>query len=289
MVALGRLPWRDLGLQEPRDGWGELLWYAVSSNYRAAPAVAELNSDTDQYPFLTLNGGATELAAAVVAPSESVPGQSRPSNDPLDYLEGVNADGTKDFWNFADHGVGGNDKVLAISRDALLRRVERRALAEMRLLLEGYYHACGDLPWAAPFDPTAASAEAVIGVSEGLLPVHRAAPSGSSLAEWNSGCASGLSPGWLVSEGWYRLIYYAVAAPWLEGGSDSGGSDLSLDGQNGISALLVAAGRDLGTGRPSADLGDYFEGENASAGDGTFEYRRGDNSFNDKVMAVELP
>lgn len=52
--ALGRLPWKTLGLPDLRDGDGERLWYAVSSNFKnnprtacAAPGDAGcLNSDT---------------------------------------------------------------------------------------------------------------------------------------------------------------------------------------------------------------------------------------------------
>lgn len=53
-AALGRLPWKTLGLPDLRDGDGEKLWYAVSSNFKnnprtacAAPGDAGcLNSDT---------------------------------------------------------------------------------------------------------------------------------------------------------------------------------------------------------------------------------------------------
>jgi hypothetical protein len=267
-------------------------WYAVSSNYREAPAVAALNSDTRQYPFFSLDGDNREVAAVVLAPGAPVSGQVRPSNRPRDYLEGSNGDpvapGTKDFRNLADHSVTGNDRVVAITRDALMRRAERRALSQMRQLLLAYYRACGYLPWAAPFDPTAMIQEAVVGVTEGLLPVNRAAADGSTTAEWDSGCAAGLAPGWLASEGWHRVIYYAAAFPWLENGSGSCGACLFLNGHDGIPALLVAAGRDLGRGRPSADPADYFEGENAVVGDEIFEYRVGDDSFNDKVMVVNL-
>jgi hypothetical protein len=52
--ALGRLPWSRLGLQDLRDGDGERLWYAVSSNFKnnprttcTAPSQTTcLNSDT---------------------------------------------------------------------------------------------------------------------------------------------------------------------------------------------------------------------------------------------------
>jgi hypothetical protein len=51
---LGRLPWKDLGLTDLRDGHGERLWYAVSNNVKnntktacSAPGPGCLNSDTN--------------------------------------------------------------------------------------------------------------------------------------------------------------------------------------------------------------------------------------------------
>ena len=38
--ALGRLPWQRLGLPDLRDGDGERLWYAVSSNFKNNPRTA---------------------------------------------------------------------------------------------------------------------------------------------------------------------------------------------------------------------------------------------------------
>jgi len=38
--ALGRLPWKSLGLPDLRDGDGERLWYAVSSNFKNSPRTA---------------------------------------------------------------------------------------------------------------------------------------------------------------------------------------------------------------------------------------------------------
>ena len=34
-ASLGRLPWRRLGLHDPRDGAGERLWYALDRRFRA--------------------------------------------------------------------------------------------------------------------------------------------------------------------------------------------------------------------------------------------------------------
>ena len=44
---LGRLPWKTLGLSDLRDGSGERLWYAVSTNFKNSTRIGTLNSDTN--------------------------------------------------------------------------------------------------------------------------------------------------------------------------------------------------------------------------------------------------
>jgi len=43
---IGRLPWKTLGLPDLRDGSGERLWYALSTNFRDDDSARPLNSDT---------------------------------------------------------------------------------------------------------------------------------------------------------------------------------------------------------------------------------------------------
>lgn len=45
--AIGRLPWFTLGIEPLRDGYGECLWYAVSSTYKNNPEPAMLNWDSE--------------------------------------------------------------------------------------------------------------------------------------------------------------------------------------------------------------------------------------------------
>jgi hypothetical protein len=45
-VAVGRLPWKTLGIGDLKDSGGERLWYAVSSNFKNNPRIGTLNSDT---------------------------------------------------------------------------------------------------------------------------------------------------------------------------------------------------------------------------------------------------
>ncbi len=296
-LTLGRLPWRELEVGDLRDGAGERLWYAVSSNYRETPPVASLQSDTAVAPFFTLDNGGPQLAAVILAPGRPLTGQSRPASLPGDYLEGVNASTVyadpKRFRNYPAADGNANDRAVGIRRDELAARMERRALAEAARLLKGYDAACGYLPWAAPFDPTAPAQRAVAGLAEGALPTDAAAAGPPSVTvEWGSACAFGVTPavtGWLTAEGWQRLLYYAAAPGWLEGGSRACGSCLVLNGVGGIPALLVSAGRALSGGRPSPLPARYFEGENATPGDGRFESRTLSAAFNDQVEALTLP
>ena len=84
-TTLGRLPWKSLGIEALRDADGELLWYAVSANFRI-PGLsnAPLNSDAKGQLLLYAADGATlltpfgeELAALVFAPGAALAGQNR--------------------------------------------------------------------------------------------------------------------------------------------------------------------------------------------------------------------
>ncbi len=300
-VSIGRLPWRNLAEEPLTDGWGELLWYAVSSNHREAPKVSALNSDTQDYPLFSIDAGAPLAAAVVLAPGPPLPGQLRPGNQASDYLEGGNDDSLalpfKVFRNLADTLVAGNDQVVALANDEVMKLAETRALKEARQLIGDYFAACGYFPYAAVFDPVATSQEAVWELGEGLLPLDMAAVadpdgSGASTADWGEACIVSSAPTvtpWLATEEWQRLIYYAAAEPWLLGGSGSCGNCLVVNGSGGVAGLVVTAGVDLGTGRPSSNPADYFEGENATVGDGHYEYRRRSSSFNDQVAVVNAP
>ena len=70
---LGRLPWKTLGLGDLRDGNGDRLWYAVSTNFKNSPRTGTLNSD--QQGTITVrtsdgnvinNGAGSSAAIAVV-------------------------------------------------------------------------------------------------------------------------------------------------------------------------------------------------------------------------------
>jgi hypothetical protein len=83
---LGRLPWYTLGIEPPRDGYGECLWYAVSATFKNNPEPALLNWDSQgRFQIVgpdgtTLMAGATDpdlVVAVIEAPGAAFGGQTR--------------------------------------------------------------------------------------------------------------------------------------------------------------------------------------------------------------------
>src|SRR5882724_3636667 len=82
--AIGRLPWKTLGITELVDDASEPLWYALSGNFRTVSAT--INSDTLGTLLVYGNDGTTllttpgsEAVAVVFAPGVSVGSQQRNS------------------------------------------------------------------------------------------------------------------------------------------------------------------------------------------------------------------
>ena len=150
-TTLGRLPFRILGLDDPRDSTGERLWYALSPNFKNTQAnQAVINSET---PGQLTVDGTRGVVAIVMAPGSPVGNQyARPSNNPVDYLEADNA--------YVDDGIfsaaAGNDQLAVISRAELMAVVEQRVINEIRAILARYRAEHSAYPWLTPFaDPHA--------------------------------------------------------------------------------------------------------------------------------------
>ncbi len=99
-TAVGRLPWRTLGIPTARDGTGECLWYAVSGRFKHSPRGSEtFNWDSEgQIRVLNADGSllADKVAAVVIAPGPPLAQARAPganavlcagSHNPADYLE----------------------------------------------------------------------------------------------------------------------------------------------------------------------------------------------------------
>ncbi len=77
--AIGRLPWRTLGLPTLRDGDGECLWYAVSGTYKNNPMTNMMNWDTGGLLSISVAGVNTisDVVAVIFAPGATLSGQNQ--------------------------------------------------------------------------------------------------------------------------------------------------------------------------------------------------------------------
>ena len=91
VAAIGRLPWRTLGLPDLRDGWGECLWYAVAGSAKHNPKPLTLNWDSPgQFELFAAAGNRLAVAApdgralaVIFAPGRPLDGQLRPPGRPF--------------------------------------------------------------------------------------------------------------------------------------------------------------------------------------------------------------
>lgn len=156
-AALGRLPWRSLGLAPLRDGSGECLWYAVSGAFKANPGPDVLNQDSlGQFRVVdasnnSLTGAtaATRAVAVIIAPGAPLPGQNRAATagtdecggnyTPGNYLDRLTIAGST-YDNAAIDTTPGavsailtasgesfNDLVVYITREELFAPIEKRS------------------------------------------------------------------------------------------------------------------------------------------------------------------
>lgn len=105
LPAVGRLPWRTLGLDRLQDASGQPLWYVVSPLWALPNSLATLNINFSTQGQLTVDGQANAAVALIIAPGPplSVQGsanctaraQARDARPPdyRDYLECQNASG----------------------------------------------------------------------------------------------------------------------------------------------------------------------------------------------------
>ncbi|WP_435628429.1 hypothetical protein [Candidatus Ferrigenium straubiae] len=182
---IGRLPWKTLGLPDLRDGNGERLWYAVSTNFKNSTRSGTLNSDSPGtitvrspdgnviYDAAQGNG----VAAVVIAPGDILQRQdgiqqdrgSAGINTARNYLDIANG---IDNASFTDNTTNGfiqgrirdgndnlivNDQLLVITQDNIMQAAQKRVAAEVRQCLNEYASNSqnnGRYPWAARLDST---------------------------------------------------------------------------------------------------------------------------------------
>lgn len=323
-MLLGRLPWLSqtspcvapltgVGVNVV-DGAGERLWYAVSRNllYQPSgsgyPAVspALLNVTTQWLTVLDGQGNtlSNRVAAVLLAPGAPLRGQNRAAAAPAaaNYLDSASVGGVNysnaDFdgvFIAAPAGDDFNDRLIYVTADELVTLAERRVLRQAQQCLRSYAALSGGkLPWAAQLNPAAApDYGGDYGASFGRIPTtlnvnaSPGTPDAAMPSAWTAGCfASGTY--W---DNWREFMFYEVAPGFQPGSVPACPTCLSLNGSGNMRAVVLAAGRELaGQVRVSAaDKGtpaNYLEGDNATAGDRSYESRAADTGFNDQMQCV---
>jgi hypothetical protein len=205
LPAVGRLPWRTLGLDKLVDAAGEPLWYAVSPGWALPNSTATLVLNSDSSGQLSLDGG--EAVALVIAPGPALVAQagtgctawtqSRPAAGPPDlrnYLECENATFPADTAFVANRpGQTFNDQVLRISAAELIPALEAavadRTQREIAPAIRTVFMLDSNnprrwvssssspvYPYPAPFaNPGTSNFQGAAGLNQGLLPVNSAA------------------------------------------------------------------------------------------------------------------
>jgi len=267
--AIGRLPWKTLGIDELRDAYGEDLWYSVSDSFRPAPPnLPAINSDSQGTMLLYASNGSTlltpvgdELAAIVFSAGPPIAAQNRNAgpDSVANYLDAGNG------WNNATAGgpfISGpakdssgntvvNDLTIGLSARELINAVEKRVLEEAKIALANFFAANGKYPNPAnPNDPGCTSP-----ISSVKNPPTCASDNAVCFGRFPDVLPPSLQPStWFRPNGWGRVITYAL--------NDSGAgctNTLKVDGMS-KSYVLVAPGTALaGQTRPSANLADYLE------------------------------
>lgn len=132
----GVLPLSTLGVATDQQ-----FWYAVHPSFwRSATTV--LNSTTAT--TFTLDGGAADVVALLIAPGELLPGQTRPSATATNYLEGGNADVPTFFSENNVAPTTFNDRVLPIRRGELMTLVTARVAQQIRQRLDVFHPGNGN-------------------------------------------------------------------------------------------------------------------------------------------------
>jgi type II secretory pathway pseudopilin PulG len=168
--VIGRLPWKDLGISDLRDGDDERLWYAVSANFENFTRTNPLNSETQGLITLKdtsgtiVNDGSLSrgLVAIVISPGTAIGRQDAVNqvrgtlanqNNAINYLDIAFGEDNSNFINGNTNGFikgpikdinGGimlNDKLISITQDELMTVVEPRVIAAVSNALLDFY--CG--------------------------------------------------------------------------------------------------------------------------------------------------
>jgi hypothetical protein len=162
LPAVGRLPWRTLGLEKLVDANAEPLWYVVSPGWALPSSTSTLTINSESQGQLSVDGAANDAVALVIAPGPAIAMQAcggsaalvqtRPTSAPpnlRNYLECDNATSPADAtFVTASAGNTFNDQVLPVRAADLIPALEAavadRMQREIAPALRGVY---ASAPW----------------------------------------------------------------------------------------------------------------------------------------------
>ncbi|HEX2648916.1 MAG TPA: hypothetical protein VHN19_03155 [Burkholderiales bacterium] len=209
LPAIGRLPWRTLGLEKLRDAAGEALWYAVSPGWALPNTTSSLKLNSNSTGQLAVDGSAGAAVAIIFAPGRPLQVAASPgcpardqgrrvkdiagnavTPDVRDYLECENA-AVPSTGSFATRGASGrafNDQAIVVTAAEILPLLEAavaiRTEREIAPALRAYAGSEWGLESGSPLYPYAARFAAAsfnpdnhrgqAGELQGLLPLTRA-------------------------------------------------------------------------------------------------------------------
>ena len=177
---------------------------AFSYTGHICPADSGVTPTSLPYPWLTVRDGrgvvlSNRVAVVIIVPGPAINGQMRPTSPnllgPNQYLDSVtitvtnvtaecpgppctltfnNADLDNDFVQ-TDRSESFNDRLIYITIDELMEKIEIRAGQEIRASVQRFRQQFGSYPWLAPFNnPSIANYyKAVTGTRVGLVPIHQ--------------------------------------------------------------------------------------------------------------------
>jgi hypothetical protein len=220
VTALGRLPWKTLGLPDLRDGDGECLWYAVSSNFKNSGMSGPAKVNADSAGTLRVNdtsgtavySGSNAVLAVVLAPGRTLDGQDRApagttqcggNTTAASYLEGGNQNGaaTNTFVSGPATSTF-NDISLVLTSDALFNVVNIRVAKEAITALESYRGTNSYYPFANAYG-TASPYNCNAGLNRGRFPITLG---GCGQPVWGAAL-----PAWFSTNDWNLVTHYATS------------------------------------------------------------------------------
>lgn len=272
---VGRLPHRTLDIPLIRGSEKEPLWYALDPAFRDHDDAEPINPGTPG--TLTIDGSGAYVAV-ILAPGAGAA------------LEASNTDGDGDFTDCRDDPTC-NDRARGITVEQLLALVPQRVLAEVKTALEEFHDDEGHYPWAALLGDPDGECDSV--TERGTLPISDG-NCGSYTFRKSSG---GPMPDWIIDNGWYRYVYYAVAQSCVVGGCGTG--LLTLDGTSGRAVVIATTGVPIvsaakgsmqnRTGAVPQDVIEHLDSPENTDEDDVFDDPDNGDGENDRLRALAPP